>query len=121
MFARDCLIGARAAGADRGRIIELLEASPFPGADAGAWLDSLIHLGVAYSNPAAVPALKRSLRPGDLVVTFSGGGPYVVRYVRGDKVDLIDFERENETATFLANRVSGLDFGIELKRHAVGY
>lgn len=120
-LARECLIGARAALADRARIIELLEASPFPGADSRSWLDSLTRLGEVYRNPTAAAVLKRGPRSGDLALTLNGTGPYVVRCVRGDKVDLIDFGRENETATFLASKVRLLDTGLEPKRRAVGW
>lgn len=119
-LARACLIGARMAGADRARIIELLEASPIAGVDPRVWLDSLVRLGEAYLHPSTVLVLKRPPQSGDLVVTQGGTGPYLVRSVRGNKIDLIDFTRQNETATFLANMVRVLDSGVEPKLRAVG-
>lgn len=120
-LARACLIGARAAQVDPARMIEILEAAPFPGTDTRTWLDSLTRLGEAFSKPAGVLLPKRPPEAGDLVVLDKGAGPFVVRCVRGDKVDLIDFGRENDSVTFLASSVRVLDSGLDLKRHAVGY
>ncbi len=116
-----CLVGARAAHCDPARILELLEATPFPGADARFWLDSLVHLGTVAANPSAARRLERPPRVGDLVLTQAGAGPFVVRSVRMGKVDLTDYRREDGLATFLASSVHVLDSGIRHGRHVVGF
>lgn len=115
-----CLIGARAMSVSRARILELLDASPFPDEDPRHWLDSLMRVGKAFSNPASASVAKRLPTSGDLVLTPVGTGPFVVRCVRGNKVDLIDFARDDETATFLASGVRVLDCGLDLMRRAAG-
>lgn len=115
-----CLIGARAISASRPRMLGLLDASPFPGEDPQQWLDSLTRIGEAFRNPASASVAKRLPTPGDLVLTPVGTGPFIVRCVRGNKVDLIDFGRENETATFLAAAVRVLDCGFAIEGRIAG-
>jgi hypothetical protein len=119
-LARACLIGAHVADSNDGRILELLDASPFPGENARVWLKAFVRLGAAYRDPAGVPRLARSPALGDLVITEKGRGPFVVRLVRANKVDLIDFEDEEQTATFFSSGVRVLDIGLERVRRAVG-
>jgi hypothetical protein len=114
-LARACLIGVQADHANTARIVELLEESPFPGTDPREWLESLQRLGAAYNNPVRSSVLRRAPQAGDLTITQKSGVPYVVRCVRGDKADLIDFDRENETATFLVNSLRVLDSGVTPK------
>lgn len=112
-LARACLIGARATQANTSRIVEILDATPFPGTDARTWLDALTRTGAVYSNPADVLMLNRAPESGDLVVTSQGDGPYVVRRVRGRNVDLIDFGRENETIIVRASHLRVLSTGLD--------
>jgi hypothetical protein len=116
-----CLIGARAAQCDPARILELLEATPFPGTDARFWLDALVHLGTVFANPSAARRLARPPRVGDLVLTQAGAGPFVVRSIRMNKADLIDHSHEKGLTTFLASSVQVLDSGGQHERHVVGF
>lgn len=116
-----CLIGARTARCDQARILELLEATPFPGIDARFWLDALVHLGTVFANPSAAGRLERPPRLGDLVLTQNGAGPFVVRSVRVDKVDLIDYRHEKGTVPFKVNWLQVLDTGTVHGRHVVGF
>lgn len=104
-----CLIGVRAALCDPVRILELLEANPFPGTDARFWLDALVDLGRVFSNPAAAKRLERLPRLGDLVLTQNGAGPFVVRSIRMDKADLIDYSREKGSVPFRVSSLQVLD------------
>lgn len=115
-----CLIGARTAQCNPARILDLLEATPFPGADARSWLDALVHLGTVASNPSTARKLERVPRVGDLVLTQAGVGPFVVRDVRGDNADLIDYSRERGIVTFRAKTLQVLDTGIGDGRRVVG-
>ncbi|MFL6262484.1 MAG: hypothetical protein ACJ76Y_22530 [Thermoanaerobaculia bacterium] len=109
-----CLIGGRVAQCDPNRILELLEATPFPGTDARFWLDALVCLGMMFSNPAAARRLERPPRSGDLVLTQNGAGPFVVRSIRMDKADLIDYSRKKGSVPFRVNSLQVLDRGEDL-------
>ncbi len=115
-----CIIGAHASRCNQARLLEFLEAAPFPGTDARGWLDALLQLGATFANPLAARKLDRPPRLGDLVLTLAGAGPFVVRSVRAGKVDLIDFGRENGVATFLSSSVRVLDAEVSRQRHAAG-
>jgi hypothetical protein len=115
-----CLIGAHASRCNQDRLLEFLEAAPFPGIDARSWLDAFLQLGSVFANPKAARRLERPPRLGDLVLTLSGAGPFVVRSVRIGKVDLVDHGRESGVATFLSTTVRVLDMEVGRRRHAAG-
>lgn len=119
-LARACLIGARLPEVDSQRILELLDATPFPGIISRSWLRALARLGEVYANPEGAPRLTRAPALGDLVMTERGAGPFVVHRVRGDNADVIDFGREDELVKFKLTSLRVLDVGLEPVRRAVG-